>query len=98
MRLFTFFLISGDVMGPSLNGLGNLVRMPHGCGEQNMINFAPNVYIYGYLKNSQLMTKATEANIIRFTKRGKCGFFFLNRLTLVIIYVNVIIQKHKNEL
>lgn len=62
--------VIGDVMGPSLNGLGNLVRMPYGCGEQNMVNFAPNIYIYGYLKNSQLLDQATEANIIRFTKRG----------------------------
>lgn len=23
--------------------------MPHGCGEQNMINFAPNVYVLQYL-------------------------------------------------
>lgn len=62
--------VIGDIMGPSLNGLGNLVRLPFGCGEQNMINFAPNIYIYGYLENSQLLTKATKANIIRFTTRG----------------------------
>lgn len=36
-------------MGPSISGLDSLIQMPRGCGEQNMINFAPNVYVLQYL-------------------------------------------------
>ncbi|XP_038583673.1 CD109 antigen [Micropterus salmoides] len=39
----------GDILGPSISGLDSLIQMPHGCGEQNMINFAPNIYILRYL-------------------------------------------------
>lgn len=39
----------GDILAPSIAGLGSLVRMPCGCGEQNMINFAPNIYVLQYL-------------------------------------------------
>jgi len=39
----------GDLMGPSLNGLERLLRIPSGCGEQNMISLAPNVYVGKYL-------------------------------------------------
>lgn len=39
----------GDILGPSIKGLNSLIRMPYGCGEQNMINFAPNIYILQYL-------------------------------------------------
>uniref|UniRef100_A0A667Y8Z6 CD109 molecule n=1 Tax=Myripristis murdjan TaxID=586833 RepID=A0A667Y8Z6_9TELE len=39
----------GDILAPSIAGLGSLVRMPYGCGEQNMINFAPNIYVLRYL-------------------------------------------------
>eukprot|EP00057_Strongylocentrotus_purpuratus_P031565 XP_785018.3 PREDICTED: C3 and PZP-like alpha-2-macroglobulin domain-containing protein 8 [Strongylocentrotus purpuratus] len=41
-----------DVMGPTLNNLHNLIRLPFGCGEQNMIHFAPNVYIMRYLQRT----------------------------------------------
>ncbi|XP_060581970.1 CD109 antigen-like, partial [Ruditapes philippinarum] len=35
----------GDLMGPSINGLDKLLKLPTGCGEQNMLKFAPNIYI-----------------------------------------------------
>ncbi|VDK43328.1 unnamed protein product [Gongylonema pulchrum] len=37
-------------MGPILANIDTLVRMPYGCGEQNMINFVPNIVVIGYLK------------------------------------------------
>ncbi|XP_029965690.1 CD109 antigen [Salarias fasciatus] len=39
----------GDILGPSINGLDSLIQLPYGCGEQNMINFAPNIYVLQYL-------------------------------------------------
>ena len=47
---------SGDLMGPSLEGIGSLLQMPSGCGEQNMINFAPNTFILKYLRTRNLLT------------------------------------------
>lgn len=44
--------ITGDLLGPSVNGLDKLLRMPYGCGEQNMLNFAPNIYIMRYLETA----------------------------------------------
>jgi CD109 antigen len=41
--------IVGDLLGPTLDGLERLVRLPTGCGEQTMITFAPQVYVTGYL-------------------------------------------------
>uniref|UniRef100_A0A3P8V6C2 CD109 molecule n=1 Tax=Cynoglossus semilaevis TaxID=244447 RepID=A0A3P8V6C2_CYNSE len=40
----------GDILGPSINGLESLIKLPYGCGEQNMINFAPNIYVLQYLE------------------------------------------------
>ena len=37
-------------MGNSVSGLDNLLQMPFGCGEQNMIGMAPNVYVVSYLQ------------------------------------------------
>lgn len=44
--------LSGDIMGPILSNLDKLVQMPYGCGEQNMLNFVPNIVVLRYLKVS----------------------------------------------
>uniref|UniRef100_S4RW92 C3 and PZP like alpha-2-macroglobulin domain containing 8 n=1 Tax=Petromyzon marinus TaxID=7757 RepID=S4RW92_PETMA len=55
----------GDVMGPTLNNLDNLLKLPFGCGEQNMIHFAPNVFVLKYLQQTKQLvadvrTEATD--------------------------------------
>ncbi|XP_029973331.1 CD109 antigen-like [Salarias fasciatus] len=42
----------GDVLALSINNMGSLVQMPLGCGEQNMIHFAPSAYFLHYLNMS----------------------------------------------
>jgi len=37
-------------MGPTFDNLDRLVRIPSGCGEQNMITTAPSVFVSEYLK------------------------------------------------
>ena len=41
--------VIGDLMGQTLAGLGALLQVPNGCGEQNMIGMAPNVAVLEYL-------------------------------------------------
>ena len=53
--LFCCYL--GDILGSSINNLDHLVRMPYGCGEQNMVNFAPNIYVMKYLKTVNQLTQ-----------------------------------------
>lgn len=46
------FVFLGDILGPSIPNLANLIKMPFGCGEQNMLNFVPNIVVIEYLKVS----------------------------------------------
>lgn len=48
---YTVLSVSGDIMGSTLENLDKLVNKPTGCGEQNMINLAPNILILDYLKS-----------------------------------------------
>ncbi|XP_063290054.1 alpha-2-macroglobulin-like protein 1 isoform X2 [Pelobates fuscus] len=48
--------VFGDLMSSALNNLDNLLAMSYGCGEQNMVRFAPNVYIMQYLDSSQQLS------------------------------------------
>ena len=52
-------------MGQSLDGLGNLLQMPYGCGEQNMLHFAPDVYILKYFD----ATGRTNGSVVEKAKR-----------------------------
>jgi len=42
------FSATGSFLGPVVDNLDDLLRMPYGCGEQNMINFAPTVFLTDY--------------------------------------------------
>lgn len=44
--------LTGSYMTQTIEGLEKLIQMPYGCGEQNMILFAPNVYVSQYLKET----------------------------------------------
>ncbi|TTQ23532.1 Alpha-2-macroglobulin-like protein 1 [Bagarius yarrelli] len=45
--------VLGDVMGRALQNLGSLLEMPYGCGEQNILRFAPNIFILQYLESTK---------------------------------------------
>ncbi|KAK4309869.1 hypothetical protein Pmani_018530 [Petrolisthes manimaculis] len=60
----------GDLLGPTLENLGSLVKMPYGCGEQNMLNFSPNIFILQYLEASDQTTPEIAEKAIDFMKQG----------------------------
>uniref|UniRef100_A0A8P4GPT8 Alpha-2-macroglobulin n=1 Tax=Dicentrarchus labrax TaxID=13489 RepID=A0A8P4GPT8_DICLA len=61
---------AGDILGRALNNLDGLLRMPYGCGEQNMALLAPNIYILQYLKNTQQLTPAIKEKATNFLTSG----------------------------
>uniref|UniRef100_A0A3Q1IXV1 A2ML1 protein n=1 Tax=Anabas testudineus TaxID=64144 RepID=A0A3Q1IXV1_ANATE len=62
--------VLGDILGRALQNLGGLLRMPYGCGEQNMALLAPNIYILQYLKNTQQLTPAIREKATNFLTSG----------------------------
>lgn len=62
--------IIGDVMGPTLNHLSHLLRLPFGCGEQNMIHFAPNVFVLKYLQKTQQLSPEVERKTTDYLVQG----------------------------
>lgn len=65
-------LCAGDILGRALQNLDGLLRMPYGCGEQNMALLAPNIYILQYLKNTQQLTPAINEKATNFLTSGQC--------------------------
>jgi CD109 antigen len=55
--------LTGNVLSQAIDGLDALLQMPFGCGEQNMLLFAPDVFVARYLKETgqlkpEVMAKA----------------------------------------
>ena len=57
------------IINPVQN-LGHLIRMPYGCGEQNMLNFAPNIYLLRYLDTTLQGTPEATTKLMRYMRTG----------------------------
>nr|XP_060608900.1 CD109 antigen [Anolis sagrei ordinatus] len=62
--------VIGDMLGPSINGLESLIKMPYGCGEQNMINFAPNIYVLDYLTKTGDLQSNLKSKAVSYMREG----------------------------
>ncbi|XP_018427417.1 PREDICTED: alpha-2-macroglobulin-like [Nanorana parkeri] len=62
--------VLGDLMGTAMQNLDRLLAMPYGCGEQNMVLFAPNIFILQYLQNTHQLTDEIKSKAIRFLESG----------------------------
>ncbi|XP_073451696.1 alpha-2-macroglobulin-like protein 1 [Aquarana catesbeiana] len=62
--------VRGDLMGTALENLDRLLAMPYGGAEQNMIRFAPNIFILRYLEKTHQLTDEIKSKAIKFLKSG----------------------------
>ncbi|KAK7175525.1 hypothetical protein R3I93_002441 [Phoxinus phoxinus] len=62
--------VLGDIMGRALKNLDRLLKMPYGCGEQNMIVLAPNIYILLYLEVTGQLTAAIRETATGYLQKG----------------------------
>ncbi|NWX32567.1 A2ML1 protein, partial [Notiomystis cincta] len=62
--------VTGDLMGMALQNLDHLVQMPHGCGEQNMVLFAPIVYVLQYLEKTRQLSPEIKDRATGFLRSG----------------------------
>ncbi|KAI5098853.1 alpha-2-macroglobulin-like isoform X1, partial [Silurus meridionalis] len=62
--------VLGDMLGRALKHLDGLLKMPYGCGEQNIALLAPNIYILQYLENTEQLTAAIRERATGFLKSG----------------------------
>ncbi|XP_023166140.2 CD109 antigen isoform X3 [Drosophila hydei] len=67
---FIEFSVVGDLLGPTIKNLDSLVRMPYGCGEQNMVNFVPNILVVKYLEVTDRKMPSVVAKAKKFLEIG----------------------------
>lgn len=60
----------GDLLGDAIENLNSLVRLPSGCGEQNMVHFVPNIVILNYLKATNRLNPDIVKKAVKYTEKG----------------------------
>ncbi|XP_003926724.1 alpha-2-macroglobulin [Saimiri boliviensis] len=62
--------VLGDILGSAMQNTQNLLQMPYGCGEQNMVLFAPNIYVLDYLNKTQQLSPEIKSKAIGYLNTG----------------------------
>jgi len=65
-----FVSITPSIVGQQVNGVEDLLGMPYGCGEQNMMFFTPDVLILKYLKETDQLNPEVRAKTEIFINTG----------------------------
>lgn len=73
--LHYFSFIIGNIMTSFAANIANLIQLPYGCGEQNMLNFAPDVVVLDYLNISNLLTEEVQTQLINYLETGNVSLF-----------------------
>ncbi|XP_036765796.2 pregnancy zone protein-like isoform X2 [Manis pentadactyla] len=64
------YSVLGDILGSAMQNLQNLLQMPYGCGEQNMVLFVPNIYVLNYLNETRQLTEKIKSKTISYLISG----------------------------
>jgi CD109 antigen len=62
--------VISDLLGSTISNLDKLLKMPTGCGEQNMVYFVPDIVILQYLESSGTLTPKIKAKALKFLESG----------------------------
>jgi len=69
-----YISVTGSYLTQTMEGLEQLLKMPFGCGEQNMLLMAPNTFVLQYLKTTnqlkpEVMAKAEKLMITGYQRQ-----------------------------
>ncbi|XP_078394181.1 alpha-2-macroglobulin-like protein 1, partial [Cetorhinus maximus] len=65
-----YITVLGDILGSAMENLDGLLSLPTGCGEQNMVKFAPNIYVQRYLNKTNQLTRQIQERAIGYLRTG----------------------------
>lgn len=60
----------GDLLGGTIQNLHQLIRLPTGCGEQNMLNFVPNIVVLDYLNAAGNIDPSIKDKALKYLLSG----------------------------
>lgn len=62
--------VMGDPLGSTTKNLDKLIRMPYGCGEQNMMVLVPNIVVLDYLTKIDALPAELKGKALKHMESG----------------------------
>lgn len=62
--------VMGDPLGSTTKNLDNLIQMPSGCGEQNMLLLVPNIVVLDYLTKINALPDDLKGKALKHMESG----------------------------
>lgn len=62
--------VMGDPLGSTTKNLDNLIKMPYGCGEQNMLVLVPNIVVLDYLTKINALPAELKGKALKNMESG----------------------------
>ncbi|KAM8924689.1 alpha-2-macroglobulin-like protein 1 [Pelodytes ibericus] len=62
--------VLGNVIGNAIHNVGQSLKLPVGCGEQNMVNFAPNIHLLQYLQSTKQLSSELRSKALEYLTTG----------------------------
>ncbi|ESN94945.1 hypothetical protein HELRODRAFT_180052 [Helobdella robusta] len=66
----TLLVKVSDIIGSAMNNIGDLLKMPYGCGEQNLLHLVPDVYLLKYFTETGRLTQEFDQKAKNFINDG----------------------------
>ena len=63
-------MFTADVMGPTLQNLHKMIKLPTGCGEQNLAALAVNIHVLDYLDATRQAINKHREKAMRYIQQG----------------------------
>lgn len=79
-------------MGPALTNLKDLLKMPYGCGEQNMASFAPNIFVLQYFYNTNMDVSRVLDDALRYMRVGR---YFGAQISYILVILLITLNYYK---
>ncbi|CAM5081691.1 unnamed protein product, partial [Eretmochelys imbricata] len=64
------FSVIDNILGTAMQYLQQLFQMPFGCRKQNMVLFAPNIYVLDYLNKTGQLSEETKSKAVGYLASG----------------------------
>ena len=68
--IFVSFPFTGNVLASVFDNLDELMKRPYGCGEQNMLNFAPNIFLLEFYMSTDTLTPELKRTAVDYMIEG----------------------------
>ena len=76
-------------MAKTIQNMDRLIQMPYGCGEQNMVNFVPNILVLQYFDATGQGEEDDRARALSYMTRGNFSLLIRSFPGSIVVHISL---------